>query len=38
VDALRRYPYLPAGTEVVGLLYDVTTGVAKVQHTTAVGR
>jgi carbonic anhydrase len=38
VEALRRYPYFPAGTEVTGLLYDVTTGVANVEHTAAVGR
>jgi carbonic anhydrase len=37
VDALRRYPYLPAGTEVLGLLYDVTTGVAEQKHATTVG-
>ena len=28
VEALCRHPYLPAGLEVLGLLYDVTTGVA----------
>ncbi len=28
VDALCRHPYLPDGLEVLGLRYDVTTGVA----------
>ena len=37
VDALRTYPYLPAGTEVAGFLYDVTTGVAESRHRATVG-
>jgi carbonic anhydrase len=37
VEAVRDCPYLPTGTEVLGLLYDVTTGVADPRHTTVVG-
>jgi carbonic anhydrase len=38
VAAVRDCPYLPAGTEVIGLLYDVQTGVAQPQVSTAVGQ
>jgi len=37
VAAVQACPYLPAGTEVIGLLYDVTTGVATPHVTTTVG-
>jgi carbonic anhydrase len=36
VEAVQRCPYLPPGTEVVGLLYDVTTGVAGVRLSAVV--
>ena len=36
VEAVQHCPYLPTGTEVVGLLYDVTTGVATPQLSTVV--
>lgn len=37
VEAVRSYPFLPAGTEVAGFLYDVTTGVADARHHAVVG-
>jgi carbonic anhydrase len=38
VAAVRDCPYLPPGTEVMGLLYDVTSGVAEPHGRTVVGR
>jgi carbonic anhydrase len=37
VEALRTYPYLPAGTPILGMVYDVHTGVADARHTATVG-
>jgi carbonic anhydrase len=37
VEAVRACRYLPAGTEVAGLLYDVATGVADSRHRATVG-
>ena len=37
VEAVQDCPYLPAGIEVVGLLYDVTTGVAAPKLSAVVG-
>jgi carbonic anhydrase len=37
VEAVQHCPYLPAGTEVVGLLYDVATGVATPKLSAIVG-
>ncbi len=37
IEAVQHCPYLPAGTEVVGLLYDVTTGVATPKLSAVVG-
>ena len=36
VEALQHHPYLPAGIEVVGLLYDVHTGVAELKLSAVV--
>jgi len=37
IEAVQHCPYLPAGTDVVGLLYDVTTGVATPKLAAVVG-
>jgi carbonic anhydrase len=37
VEAVQDCPYLPVGIQVVGLLYDVTTGVAAPKLSTVVG-
>lgn len=36
VEAVRHCPYLPMGIEVVGLMYDVRTGVAEPRLSTVV--
>ncbi len=36
VEAIRICPWLPVGTAVAGFVYDVTTGVATLHHSTFV--